>query len=189
MAAHQEQRNRPGIAECLIGFAGLALASDLPAAGTRLLAAAEGIAGQHVTSEWAATRLEYEHYLALAHERLTEKAFRAEQAAGRALSLAQAVALAGEVAHKTTATQKARQKLDELTPREREVAALIVQGKSNGEIAAELVISKRTVEKHVANILSKLWFTNRAQIVRWGIEARLGKEKLDGVVPGTAGNT
>ena len=39
-----------------------------------------------------------------------------------------------------------------------------------GEIATELVLSKRTVEKHIANILSKLDFTGRAQIVRWAIE-------------------
>jgi non-specific serine/threonine protein kinase len=59
--------------------------------------------------------------------------------------------------------------------REREVAGLIAQGESNGEIADNLVVSKRTVEKHIANILSKLGFTNRAQIVRWAIETRLVK--------------
>ena len=63
-----------------------------------------------------------------------------------------------------------RKKPDELTAREREVAALIGQGKSNSEIADGLVMSKRTVEKHIANILSKLALTNRAQIVRWAIE-------------------
>jgi non-specific serine/threonine protein kinase len=55
-----------------------------------------------------------------------------------------------------------------LTPREREVAALIAKAMSNAEIAEDLVISRRTVEKHVANIRSK-----RAQIVRWTIEAGL----------------
>ncbi|MBK9049893.1 MAG: response regulator transcription factor [Chloroflexi bacterium] len=57
-----------------------------------------------------------------------------------------------------------------LTVREREVASFIAQGRSNGEIAAALVLSKRTVEKHIANILSKLDLTNRAQLVRWAIE-------------------
>jgi DNA-binding NarL/FixJ family response regulator len=61
-----------------------------------------------------------------------------------------------------------------LTRREREVASLIAQGRSNGEIAAELVVSKRTVEKHIANILTKLGFTMRAQIVRWAMERGLG---------------
>jgi DNA-binding CsgD family transcriptional regulator/tetratricopeptide (TPR) repeat protein len=52
-----------------------------------------------------------------------------------------------------------------LSPREREVAALIAQGKTNGEIAATLVVSKRTVETHVGSILSKLGFTTRAQVI------------------------
>jgi non-specific serine/threonine protein kinase len=63
MALHQEQGNRPGMTECLLGFAALAVVSDLPAVGASLLAAAAAIGGRHVTSEWAATSMEYEHYL------------------------------------------------------------------------------------------------------------------------------
>jgi non-specific serine/threonine protein kinase len=96
-----------------------------------------------------------------------------EQTAGRTLSLEQAVAYAHDVALKAAAAQKAREKLNELTPREREVAALVAQGKSNGEIAAELVVSKRTAEKHIANILSKLRFSNRGQIMLWAIDTGL----------------
>ena len=59
---------------------------------------------------------------------------------------------------------------DDLSEREREVVVLIARGLSNGEIAEQLILSKRTVEKHIANILSTLGFTNRAQIVRWAIE-------------------
>jgi non-specific serine/threonine protein kinase len=58
----------------------------------------------------------------------------------------------------------------DLTRREREVAMLIGQGKTNGEIATELVLSKRTVETHVSKILSKLGMTSRAQIMRWAID-------------------
>jgi DNA-binding NarL/FixJ family response regulator len=43
-----------------------------------------------------------------------------------------------------------------LTAREREVLALMAEGRSNGAIAAALVVSERAVEKHVANIFSKL---------------------------------
>jgi non-specific serine/threonine protein kinase len=68
-----------------------------------------------------------------------------------------------------------REKPDVLTSREREVARLIAQGKTNGEIADELVVSKRTVESHIASILSRLGFTNRAQIVRWAFESGLLK--------------
>jgi non-specific serine/threonine protein kinase len=54
-----------------------------------------------------------------------------------------------------------------LTPRELQVARLIAGGRSNKEIAAELVISQRTAENHVEHILTKLGFTSRAQVATW----------------------
>jgi non-specific serine/threonine protein kinase len=170
LAIHQDQQNQPGATECLLGFAALAIVNDRPAPGALLLSAAATLGGRNVTSEWMATRLEYEHYLARARDGLAEREFLAEQAAGEQLSLERAVALAEEVARKSSLSLQAA---DDLTAREREVAALIAQAKSNAEIAEELVVSKRTVETHIANIRSKLAFTERAQIVRWAIEAGL----------------
>jgi predicted ATPase/DNA-binding CsgD family transcriptional regulator len=54
-----------------------------------------------------------------------------------------------------------------LTPREREVAALLLRGLSNRHIAEELVITERTAETHVCRILSKLGLDSRAQIAAW----------------------
>jgi non-specific serine/threonine protein kinase len=173
LAAHQEQQNTPGVAECLIGFAALSVVCGLPAAGARLLGAAVAIGGQRIASAWAATRIEYEYYLTLIRAGLTETQFHAEQAAGAGLSLEHAVVYAHSLPLQSSAPTATGRKPDDLTLREREVADLIARGKSNGEIAAELVVSKRTVEKHIANILSKLGFVNRAQIVRWAIEAGL----------------
>jgi DNA-binding NarL/FixJ family response regulator len=51
-----------------------------------------------------------------------------------------------------------------LTPREREVAALIARGLRNAEIARELVISTATVKDHVHRILRKTGFTSRAAV-------------------------
>ncbi len=62
-----------------------------------------------------------------------------------------------------------------LTPREREVARLVSTGKSNREIAESLVLSERTVENHVSNILIKLGFDSRAQVAVWAMEKGLGK--------------
>jgi DNA-binding NarL/FixJ family response regulator len=49
--------------------------------------------------------------------------------------------------------------LEELTPREREVLALMAEGRSNGAIAEQLVVSERAVEKHVTSIFGKLGLT------------------------------
>ena len=175
LAAHQSQKNTPGIAESLIGFAALAAVRGLPAAGARLLAAVVAIGGPRTASAWPATRLEYEHYLALVRSSLSETEFETGQAAGRALSLEQAVAYAQNLPLPAAGAPKPGDMGHDLTVREREVAVLIAQGKSNAEIAEALVLSKRTVEKHIANIFSRLGFTNRAQIVRWAIEAGLVK--------------
>jgi non-specific serine/threonine protein kinase len=82
------------------------------------------------------------------------------------------VEYAGHLQIQAKTIAQTREKVDDLTTREREVAGLIALGKTNREIAEELVLSKRTVEKHVEHILSKLGLTNRTQIVRWKMDKR-----------------
>jgi predicted ATPase/DNA-binding CsgD family transcriptional regulator len=166
----QSQQNQPGMLECLIGFAATAVAGGKPALGVRLFAAAAAISGRPSGSAWKATQAELKYYLDLARHSLADADFNTEQAAGRALSLEQAMELARHLPIQAKGAPATGEKLGALTRRESEVAALIAQGKSNGEIAAELVLSKRTIEKHIANILSKLTLTNRAQLVRWAME-------------------
>jgi DNA-binding NarL/FixJ family response regulator len=52
--------------------------------------------------------------------------------------------------------RRRRDPLERLTPREREVLALIAEGRSNGAIARELVVSEAAVGKHIGSILAKL---------------------------------
>ena len=59
---------------------------------------------------------------------------------------------------------------DVLTPRETEVLRLVATGRSYRQIAEQLVVSHRTVQNHVQNILGKLHLNNRVQLTRYAIE-------------------
>jgi DNA-binding NarL/FixJ family response regulator len=61
----------------------------------------------------------------------------------------------------------------ELTPREQEVLRLVARGRSNADIASELVVSEHTAKTHVASILQKLDLRNRVQAVVFSYETGL----------------
>jgi DNA-binding NarL/FixJ family response regulator len=63
-----------------------------------------------------------------------------------------------------------------LTSRELEIAGQIASGRTNREIAVDLVITEGTVEVHVKHILSKLGFRSRAQVATW-VEASKGSRE------------
>lgn len=69
--------------------------------------------------------------------------------------------------------QRQQSPLNDLTPRELEVLTSIARGRSNHEIAQELVISEPTVRTHVANILSKLHLTDRTQAAIYALQQHL----------------
>ncbi|MFE0024184.1 LuxR C-terminal-related transcriptional regulator [Amycolatopsis sp. NPDC059021] len=102
------------------------------------------------------------------HAKSTRKALGADRfaaafAEGRAMDAGRAMRFAlGDAACPSAAVAE-----DELTKREREIAGFVAKGLSNRDIAAELVVSPRTVDAHVQHILTKLGFRNRAQIAAW----------------------
>jgi NarL family two-component system response regulator LiaR len=69
--------------------------------------------------------------------------------------------------------QRQHPPLNDLTPRELEILTRIARGRSNHEIAQELVISEPTVRTHVANILSKLHLTDRTQAAIYALQQHL----------------
>lgn len=66
-----------------------------------------------------------------------------------------------------------------LSDREVQVIELVAGGLTNQEIAEQLEISKRTVDNHISNILTKTKTTNRVALVRWALQS--GKVCIDDV--------
>jgi non-specific serine/threonine protein kinase len=100
--------------------------------------------------------------------------FEREWRAGQTLGLEEAVALAfepsateSELTGAPQPRRATRGKSGELSPREREVAALVARGLTNREIAEQLVLSERTVDAHVEHIRDKLGVRSRAVIATW----------------------
>jgi len=119
--------------------------------------------------------------LTKARAALGEEAFAAAWAEGRALTLDQALALASAEpsagARPVAAELPARAVTAQahgLTPREVEVLRLVANGLTDAQIAERLVISPRTVGKHLQSIYSKLYLPGRSAATRWAIEHQLG---------------
>ncbi|MFN8634192.1 MAG: tetratricopeptide repeat protein [Chloroflexota bacterium] len=109
---------------------------------------------------------------------LGDAAYEAAFSVGRDLPLAQAAERALELVRAATVEAPSQvaappapvpdaDRRSPLSAREREVAELVAAGLTNPQIAARLVIGGRTVQSHVASILTKLDFQSRAQIAAW----------------------
>jgi DNA-binding NarL/FixJ family response regulator len=73
-----------------------------------------------------------------------------------------------------------------LTPREAEVLALVTQGRSNKQIAAELSLGLRTVESHVSSLLAKLGATSRTEAVAYALRGAAGpRDRADDEILGS----
>jgi predicted ATPase/DNA-binding CsgD family transcriptional regulator len=181
-----------GEARCLEGLARVAAAQGAPAGAARLWGAAEALREGTGVPALAVWRAPNEDAVAAARMRLDEQTFVAAWAEGRAMMLEQTLAASDLLTHlqKTVPTLPVSgkksalprriiaQQFGGLTAREREVAALLAQGKSNREIAGILVVHYRTIETHVSNILSKLGCTSRTQIAVWARDKGLGTQEF-----------
>ena len=197
--------DRMGIALCLMDLAGVITATtpaaerranrshgaeEITARQVQTVIAARLLAAAQVLLESVGfefdpgDRERFRSYKDAARIQLGARMFSNAWAEGRSMVLdqliayAQAVSAAGQQGaddQGVTPRRASKSNLGGLTKREREVAAFVTQGKSNRQIAADMVVSERTVEGHVNNILFKLGFRSRAQISAWAVEHGLAR--------------
>jgi predicted ATPase/DNA-binding CsgD family transcriptional regulator len=185
-AYYAESLDETGTRENLVGklvaVGRLAAVGGHAESAARILGAAEAVAE---TVGYVRRRPEQERLdrdAAIARAALGDAGFAAAWAAGRTLSDEQAVAealavLASLGAPVTTGSsvggRSAGVAIPELTPREREVLALVCAHLQDREIAARLFLSPRTVEGHVSHILGKLGVRTRRDAVAVAVRLAL----------------
>ena len=165
----KELGNKLDASEGLEGLACVSAAEGATERAARLFGAGEALREAVGFAQLPAEAALREPYLATVRSQLDEASWRAAWAEGRAMSMEQAIEYALSEERPTFPISPApeRASADEaphLTRREREVAALVARGFTSRQIAKELVVSERTVDNHVANILKKLSLHSREQI-------------------------
>jgi non-specific serine/threonine protein kinase len=152
-----------GLATALVMVAGVALRQRNAERAARLLGAAEALLDDMNGLLYPAWQTDQRRFTAEARAALGDADFAAAVAEGRAIPLdnvaravADLLAGVGEAAPSPPDMQATGASPSKLTPREAEIARLIAAGQSNREIAATLVLSVRTVERHIENIYTKL---------------------------------
>ena len=150
------------LADCVAGLAAIAAATRDVDRAARLFGAASVFDERAGRGRSSLYRAAHDRALATIWVRLEEPVFQAAWLEGRELTVEQVVAGALAVSpsvEPVTATSEPRRVHaypDKLTEREAEVLRLLAAGRSNREIADELVLSVRTAERHIANIYEKI---------------------------------
>jgi predicted ATPase/DNA-binding CsgD family transcriptional regulator len=169
--------SREGVADALAGLATV-VAAGQPEQAARLFGASAALADAVGYSFGLPERAVHERAVAGLKSTMGDAAFAAAWNAGRDLSLDRAAAEAVTVRPPAVEpTDTVRVEASEfpagLSPREVEVLRHLVVGASNREIAAELFISPRTVQAHLANLFAKLGVHTRAAAVARAYELGL----------------
>jgi predicted ATPase/DNA-binding CsgD family transcriptional regulator len=180
LAASIEAGDKANIAYCLEGLAQVAVAQGKLERAAQLFGAAETsleAAGGVLYSHAQDDRRMREKAMNAIHSQLDERAYLSIWAEGAAMSPAETLEYALEPEEGVSrpsptvpAEPSSDNALDDLTRREREVAALVARGLTNRQIASELAISEHTVATHVGKIMRKLGLSSRSQLAAWVAE-------------------
>ncbi len=177
----KELDDKEFIASCLERLGEVVAAQQEPAWAARLWGAAETLRQSIGTPMAPVYRASYERALAASRQALGDQMFAAVWVQGRNMSAEQAVAVQGKPLLSTAIPPRAAAAAPwpshtspfGLTAREVEVLRLLAQGWTDAQIAEQLVISLRTVNRHTTSLYSKLGVTSRTAATRVALEQHL----------------
>ena len=166
-----------GMALPLWGLAGVAGYRGKAERAARLLGAEQALCESIGAVLTPADESAFDRGVAAARAVLGEAAFATVMAQGRTMSLDEALdyALTDELEPASDSPKPLERERDRrvdqagLTPREIEVLRLLASGRTNKEIAAELVISLPTVERHISNLYAKIGARGRAEAATYAV--------------------
>jgi predicted ATPase/DNA-binding CsgD family transcriptional regulator len=169
-----ELGNKPKISYCLLGLAAVAALRKQPARAARLWGAAEALREDIGLALvlWDHAPTDYHALLMSVRSQLDEATWEAALTDGRAMTTERAVNYAlGEMeAEPTLDSAIAASYPAKLSAREAEVLRLVAKGMANAQVAQELFISPRTVDRHLSSIYRKLEVGSRVEAARFVAE-------------------
>jgi predicted ATPase/DNA-binding CsgD family transcriptional regulator len=166
----QDLPDPDALANCLRSLGSIAAVRGQPASAARLFGASEALLERHGYTVGPLEVQYRERLYAVAREALQASTFANAWAAGQALAIDEAIAEAFAIAEEAaTETQSKAEVPAGLTPREVDVLRLLVDGRSDREIAEALFVSRHTAANHVGSILSKLGVPSRAAAAAWAV--------------------
>jgi predicted ATPase/DNA-binding NarL/FixJ family response regulator len=179
LSMREELGDKGGIAWCLERLAEIAINTGQAIRAAHLLGAAKTLRDTIGTAVDLADLAEYERTEAAVRLQLGGEEFARGLEEGQAMTFDQIIhyAQAGyeanksETAPRNLAGPPRMLRYAGLTRRESEITSLVARGKLNREIAEELVLTRRTVETHIGNILAKLGLHSRAQLIAWALKS------------------
>jgi non-specific serine/threonine protein kinase len=154
----------------IFGFACMAAAEKKARRAIRLFAFSDRLF--HGGNAEKTDEIAYRRYLALAQDQVDKEGFDAAWAEGCSMPVEQAIAEAEQesLVPSTVQTHALPRDPNVLTPRETEVLRLVAAGLSDAQVAAQLVISRRTVSTHLTAIYGKLGVSSRSAATRYALD-------------------
>jgi predicted ATPase/DNA-binding CsgD family transcriptional regulator len=175
LRAFRRVGDQRGLADCLIGLGCVRAAERRPAEAARLFGAGDAALEVLGSTVWPSNRADYQHWQRIARAAIGTHVWDDAWTSARALGVDRLIdeLLSNDPIGAAPTTSRVASHVNELTPREREVAQLATRGLSNRRIGETLVIAEKTAANHLQNALDKLDVHSRSELAARAVELGL----------------